>query len=56
MSLDVMKDKIENRIAELKKNREEFIVKANTEVAALNAAIGELENLLKEDEPTPAEV
>ena len=49
---DVMKDKIENRIAELKKARDEFITNANTEVAALNTAIAELKKLL---EPEAAE-
>lgn len=50
-----MRDKITKRIEELTQARDKFITQANTEVAAMNAAIGELKKLLDPEtaeEPT----
>ena len=41
-----MENKLKARIDVLKKSRDEFIIKANAELAALNAAIGELEAII----------
>lgn len=46
-----MEAKITKRIEELTQARDKFIAQANTEVAAMNAAIGELKKLLEPDEP-----
>jgi len=43
---------ITTRIAQLTKERDEFIVQANAKIAAINGGIAELERLIKEiDEP-----
>jgi len=45
-----MKDKIEQRIELLKQERDNFIKNANTQIAAYNGAIAELERLLTDDD------
>jgi hypothetical protein len=46
----LVEEKVKQRISELKKAREEFVVKVNLELTGLNTAIGELENLLVKEE------
>ena len=46
-----MIDRIKARIEELTKQRDQFVIQANQELAALSRAISELEALLKPDTP-----
>jgi len=48
--------KIEKRIIDLKAERDKFMQEANANLAAYNAAIAELEALLKPEEPEKLEV
>ena len=48
-----MKDRITERIKTLKTELEDFIQRANTEAAARNAVIKELEKLIEEPKPAP---
>jgi len=54
---DVKRNVIEKRIEQLKAQRDQFVRDANTQIAATNMTIAELERLLKEqeDEPEPDE-
>lgn len=46
-----MEEKIRNRIKELETALAEFVKQANTQIAAYEAAIGELKKLLEKDKP-----
>jgi len=46
-----LRERIEKRIEELKRQREALLQQANTQLAAFAAAIQELETLLAPEEP-----
>jgi hypothetical protein len=47
-----LRETILARIGELKKNRDQYIRQAELQIAAFNAAIGELEHILNPDNPS----
>ena len=46
----INQERIEQRIAELEQKRDQFLADANRQLAAINAAIGELRALLDDGE------
>jgi transcription elongation GreA/GreB family factor len=46
-TLDPLEDRLRSRIGALKENRERFVQEARTQLAALDAAIGEMSALLE---------
>jgi len=49
-----LEERIGERIEQLKKQRDQFVLQANQQVAACNGAISELEQLLKPPAEQPA--
>ena len=49
--MDNFEERIRARIAELTKSRDEFVLQANQQIAAMNGGIAELELLIEPDKP-----
>ncbi len=51
MAITIEKETLKNMIAELTKERDEFVTQANSRIAFLNGKIEALASMLVEDEP-----
>ncbi len=56
MAITIEKETLKNMIAELTKERDEFVTQANSRIAFLNGKIEALSSLLAERQPADAEL